>query len=29
VNEGRALPEEALLHSLKRGELAQSLRGRS
>ena len=29
VNEGRALPEEALLHSLKRSELAQSLRGRS
>lgn len=29
VNEGRTLPEEALIHSLKRGELAQSLRGRS
>jgi twitching motility protein PilT len=29
VNEGRALPEEVLLHSLKRSELAQSLRGRS
>lgn len=29
VNEGRALPEEALQHSLKRSELAQSLRGRS
>jgi twitching motility protein PilT len=29
VNEGRALPEEALLHSLKRSEPAQSLRGRS
>ncbi|MCX5953213.1 MAG: PilT/PilU family type 4a pilus ATPase [Cyanobacteria bacterium] len=29
VTEGRALPEEALLHSLKRSELAQSLLGRS
>jgi twitching motility protein PilT len=29
VNEGRTLPEEALIHSLKRAELAQSLRGRS
>lgn len=28
VNEGRVLPEEALLHSLKRAEMAQSLRGR-
>jgi len=28
VNEGRTLPEEALMHSHKRAELAQNLRGR-